>query len=292
MLMFKKLRLAMSLMSLAGLGACAATPDLHPTGFMSLGEATRPPQGFIDLCRRDPAACPVDSASAPTIAAREGDAERTYWLARVRTIAPAFSASEIPAQSAVVVSAEAGVAPAGRGLARTGHPIKIGATKARSQKASLAKATPRPSGESIRPVPPRALAGQASVITPEQWSEITRINSRVNGAIAMRTDLSAFGVDDVWQSPGETAPRYGDCEDYVLQKRRDLIAAGISAETLSIALVTTPSGQSHAVLLIADAGGEYVLDNLSAWILPWSSTRYRWVARQTPGRPMDWVRPG
>ena len=34
--------------------------------------------------------------------------------------------------------------------------------------------------------------------------------------------------------------------------------------------------------------GDMILDNLSAWILHWDQTGYRWIERQTPGQPFDW----
>ena len=121
------------------------------------------------------------------------------------------------------------------------------------------------------------------------WQVVKTINRMVNRRIRQGSDARTFGVEDFWQAPTEAGAR-GDCEDYVLAKRADLIRAGIPADTLSIAIVTTRWGESHAVLLVATDTGEFVLDNLSPWISRWDQVDYVWQERQAPGRIFDWVR--
>jgi predicted transglutaminase-like cysteine proteinase len=114
------------------------------------------------------------------------------------------------------------------------------------------------------------------------------INRRINRTIRRASDTDAFGREDVWVLP--TGPRpTGDCEDYVLAKRRALIEAGITPAALSIAIVRTRRGETHAVLLVATAEGEQVLDNLSPWVLRWDQAPYEWIQRQAPGRALSWV---
>jgi len=127
-------------------------------------------------------------------------------------------------------------------------------------------------------------------MTPELWAVAQRVNQYVNRTIIRRSDWSAYGVNDRWATPLADGRRYGDCEDYALEKRRLLIQAGVPAQALDIALATTRWGDSHAVLLLSAGGGEYVLDNLDAWILPWDQAPYRWRARQVGGDPFHWVR--
>jgi predicted transglutaminase-like cysteine proteinase len=127
-------------------------------------------------------------------------------------------------------------------------------------------------------------------MTPELWAVAQRINQYVNRTIIRRSDWSAYGVNDRWATPLSSGQRYGDCEDYALEKRKMLIEAGVPAQALNIALATTRWGDAHAVLLLSAGGGEYVLDNLDAWILPWDQAPYRWRARQVGGDPFLWVR--
>lgn len=118
------------------------------------------------------------------------------------------------------------------------------------------------------------------------WLLVNGINRRVNRAIRQIADDRLYGVADFWAVP---AAGRGDCEDFVLAKREALISAGVPSEALSIAIVTTRWGESHAVLLLASDQGEYVLDSLSPWVSRWDRVDYSWRERQRPGQPFDWV---
>ncbi|WP_426042669.1 transglutaminase-like cysteine peptidase [Brevundimonas sp. TWP2-3-4b1] len=118
------------------------------------------------------------------------------------------------------------------------------------------------------------------------WKLVNGVNRRINRAIRQTADSRLYGVEDFWTLP--SAGR-GDCEDFVLAKREALTAAGVPPEALSIAIVETRWGESHAVLLLATDRGEYVLDSLSPWVSRWDRVDYAWKERQRPGRPFDWV---
>lgn len=136
----------------------------------------------------------------------------------------------------------------------------------------------------VQPVAPRAA-------TPVSLELLTRVNRQQNRRIARAVDAQAFGREDVWSLPTDDRPQ-GDCEDYVLAKRQALIAAGVSPDALSIAVVRTRRGEGHAVLLARTAQGEYVLDNLSPWVVAWNEAPYTWVSRQTGGPDRPWVQVG
>jgi predicted transglutaminase-like cysteine proteinase len=108
---------------------------------------------------------------------------------------------------------------------------------------------------------------------------LRRINTSINRAIQPVAD----GDVDVWTANART----GDCEDYVLAKRRALIRAGISASALRIAHVKTRDGQDHAILVVNTRSGKYVLDNLTNSIRLLSQTRYRVMSMQG-GNPQNW----
>ena len=155
---------------------------------------------------------------------------------------------------------------------------------------------PRPfSGDMPMAAGDRAIAGAVSIAPPvvaldkAAWELINTVNRNVNRRIRRSSDARTFGVADFWQAPTEPGAR-GDCEDYVLAKRADLLRAGIPAGALSIAIVNTRWGESHAVLLLSSNVGEVVLDNLSPWISRWDQVDYDWQERQAPGRIFDWVR--
>ena len=76
---------------------------------------------------------------------------------------------------------------------------------------------------------------------------------------------------------------------YVLQKRRMLIKAGWPREALLITVVRDRNGDGHAVLTVKTDKGEFILDNQSDEILPWTDTGYRFVKRQSQSDPNVWV---
>lgn len=114
---------------------------------------------------------------------------------------------------------------------------------------------------------------------------IESVNVQVNQAIRPKTDLEIFGKDEVWAYPkGE-----GDCEDYVLLKRKILMNRGISPANLLITVVRKPDGEGHAVLTLRTRKGDYILDNLEDEMLSWDATEYRFLKRQSSEHTGHWV---
>lgn len=135
----------------------------------------------------------------------------------------------------------------------------------------------------------QADGAQRMPLTQAVWSELNRVNRDVNAKIRATPDEAAFGVEDYWALPSRDQWRRGDCEDYVLEKRHQLLALGYPQEALSVALVRTRWDENHAVLLVETTAGVYVLDSLTGWIAPWTSVDYEWVVRQSPANPATWV---
>jgi predicted transglutaminase-like cysteine proteinase len=122
-------------------------------------------------------------------------------------------------------------------------------------------------------------------MSPERWNQLYLINSYVNGKIAPISDQDLYGEDEHWAYPTDA----GDCEDYVLLKKRDLEGLGFSAEALLITVVLAGKGEGHAVLTITTDAGDYVLDNRVNDVLRWSDTRYKFLKRQSHDNPLQWV---
>ena len=140
-----------------------------------------------------------------------------------------------------------------------------------------------------------AATAPASAPLPLNRALLDRLNEtnrRINFSIIAKADVETFGDSDYWHLPLLDGTRVGDCKDFVLEKRRALIAAGVPEDALAIAIVQTRRGEGHAVLLVATDQGEYVLDNLSPWVTPWRDVDYRWMKRQVAGQPLSWVRVG
>ena len=132
-----------------------------------------------------------------------------------------------------------------------------------------------------RPSDPRDV-----VLTSKAWTDMVKVNAWVNGSIKPITDLEHWGVVERWNYPDDG---YGDCEDYVLLKRRMLMQAGWPREALLITVVRDRKGDGHAVLTVKTDRGEFILDNQEPQVLPWTKTGYRFVKRQSQSDPNLWV---
>jgi predicted transglutaminase-like cysteine proteinase len=132
----------------------------------------------------------------------------------------------------------------------------------------------------------RPMQARDVVLTPTTWRDLTRINQLVNTKIKPLTDMEHWGVLERWSYPDDG---YGDCEDYVLLKRRMLIQAGWPRQALLITVVRDARGDGHAVLTVKTDKGEFILDNQNEEILLWSETSYRFVKRQSQTDPNIWV---
>lgn len=141
------------------------------------------------------------------------------------------------------------------------------------------------------PAAGEAAHGQVAV-TSANLELLNTVNRAVNGAIAPMADQAGGRKADIWSLPLAEGAGRGDCEDYVLEKRRALMARGLPPEALSIAVVRTRLGESHAVLVVDTDLGELVLDNRSTRISRWADVDYRWVKRQSRLDPAVWVRVG
>jgi len=132
----------------------------------------------------------------------------------------------------------------------------------------------------------RSTNTQAAKLTKFGWSKVITVNNDVNQSVRPVTDQDLFGRDEVWAYPQGA----GDCEDFVLEKRRLLMKAGFPASDLLITVVRKPNGEGHAVLTLRSTQGDYVLDNLSDEILPWYETPYTYLKRQASFDSGRWVK--
>jgi predicted transglutaminase-like cysteine proteinase len=124
-------------------------------------------------------------------------------------------------------------------------------------------------------------------LTAERLRELVAVNARVNAAI--RPEPNLLGVaGEKWV----IAPSAGDCNDYAVTKRHQLLANGWPPRSLLLAEVITHWGEHHLVVVVRTQSGDLVIDNLNANIKPWTRTNYTWVRIQTPNNPMFWAKVG
>jgi predicted transglutaminase-like cysteine proteinase len=123
-------------------------------------------------------------------------------------------------------------------------------------------------------------------LTATAYKELERVNQFVNERVQPITDLEQYGVIEKWTYPESG---YGDCEDYVLLKRRMLLQLGWPREALLITVVRDRKGDGHSVLTVRTNRGELILDNQVERILPWADTGYQYTKRQSQTDPNIWV---
>jgi predicted transglutaminase-like cysteine proteinase len=117
------------------------------------------------------------------------------------------------------------------------------------------------------------------------WRNIVTVNTLVNGSVRPMNDIDIYGKDEVWAYPNGV----GDCEDYVLEKRLELMRNGIPLSDLLITVVRRRDGEGHAVLTVRTDKGDLILDNLTDAIRQWDQTGYVFLKRQSTDYPGRWV---
>ncbi|MBX8782148.1 transglutaminase-like cysteine peptidase [Ochrobactrum sp. GRS2] len=117
------------------------------------------------------------------------------------------------------------------------------------------------------------------------WAKIVQVNVEVNALIQPMTDMEIYGVEEYWTY----STTVGDCEEYVLLKRRELAKAGIPLSSLLITVLRKPDGEGHAVLTVRTDRGDFILDNLTDAVKNWQETDYTYLKRQAANHTGRWV---
>jgi predicted transglutaminase-like cysteine proteinase len=113
------------------------------------------------------------------------------------------------------------------------------------------------------------------------YNQLVSVNAAVNRKIKPVRD----GKIDNWQID----PTRGDCEDYALTKKSELLHQGWPSSALAIAVVRTRQRAKHAVLVVHTDKGSFVLDNLSDKIVPTSVAPYQLISMQILGPGTRWA---
>jgi predicted transglutaminase-like cysteine proteinase len=113
---------------------------------------------------------------------------------------------------------------------------------------------------------------------------LKRVNLGVNKSIAPIAKSYGANLGEGWM----IAPDIGDCNDYAVTKRHDLLGSGLPSKALRLSVVKTASGLGHLVLIVVTTKGDIVMDNLTNVIRPWQSTDYQWIKIQSASDPRLW----
>lgn len=120
-----------------------------------------------------------------------------------------------------------------------------------------------------------------------------KVNEAVNAHPYVLDDKN-WGKTDYWETPVEFLRRGGDCEDFAITKYTAMRALGVPEDHLRLAIVhDREKNIPHALLIVYDGSGAFVLDNQVPAVRPASQvTRYRpifsinrmaWWLHTTPG---------
>src|SRR5438552_7469568 len=121
-------------------------------------------------------------------------------------------------------------------------------------------------------------------LSAETSELLNRVNHSVNLSIAPMLKSYGSNLDDGWT----IAPGAGDCNDYAVTKRHELLESGLPSKALRLSVVKTASGVGHLVLVVVTTKGAIVMDDLTEMIRPWQSTDYHWLKIQSATDSKFW----
>jgi len=124
-----------------------------------------------------------------------------------------------------------------------------------------------------------------TALPPARLAVLEQINRAVNLAITPVTDEEQYGRYEVWKLNAKA----GDCEDYALEKRAQLMRKGFHPENLLLAMTHTGT-EFHTVLVVRTRVGDFVLDNLTEEVLPVSASRLDFIKVQSPDHGGNWLK--
>src|ERR1700675_4334796 len=113
---------------------------------------------------------------------------------------------------------------------------------------------------------------------------LKRVNHSVNMSIIPTRKSYGPNLGDGWT----IAPDTGDCNDYAVTKRHQLLESGLPSKPLRLWVVKTASGIGHLVLVVVTTKGDIVMDNLTEALRPWQSTDYQWLKIQSAADARFW----
>lgn len=121
-------------------------------------------------------------------------------------------------------------------------------------------------------------------LTTKRFNDLALVNREVNAAIKPATELTTAIQE--WR----IAPRSGNCHDYAVTKRHELLSRGWSSRSLLLAEVIVSSAEHHLVLVVRTKNVDLVLDNLNPNVRPAAATTndYEWLRIESPDNPLLW----
>jgi predicted transglutaminase-like cysteine proteinase len=126
--------------------------------------------------------------------------------------------------------------------------------------------------------------GGAVRLTEKRWADLKQVNETVNRSIIPESQETGAAVESWLINPDR-----GDCNDYAVSKRHELLNRGWASGALLLSEVVTNWGKHHLVVVVRTRSGDLILDNLTPQIKPWARAPYSWVRIQMPNSPWLWT---
>jgi predicted transglutaminase-like cysteine proteinase len=123
-------------------------------------------------------------------------------------------------------------------------------------------------------------------LTPDRWNELNTVNQQVNRHIAPEV-TSGDGLTEQWL----IAPLAGDCKDYAITKRHELLVRGWPSRALLLLEVVISDGEHHLVLVVRTKDMDLVLDNLDddVRLVAMAYRQNQRVRIESPQNPSLWT---
>ena len=126
-------------------------------------------------------------------------------------------------------------------------------------------------------------------LTPEDLETLRAVNAKWNKQIISTPDPKLYAVEERWE--GSTT--VGDCEEYAIAKKMELLSRGWDASQLLYTVVADPKSKDvkvkHLILVVRTSIGNLILDNLREDITFWELSGYPLHSRQRSDNPSLWV---
>ncbi|NBX85855.1 MAG: hypothetical protein EBQ80_01195 [Proteobacteria bacterium] len=125
--------------------------------------------------------------------------------------------------------------------------------------------------------------------SPENYRLVSSVQHHFHTRYAPVED-----VGEHWDYLREGPNGGGDCEDFVLSKRRELLRQGKPSSVLLIAVVEAWNPkkrilEKHAILVERTSNGDLVLDNMRPDVHWWWESKHRFLYIQSQVHPMVWL---